>query len=92
MLEYNKIKAVETDFIKTIYNNKTKQISHKFTKGKVVTCSNGRELGFEKDGTITDIATGCKLTENSLSWFLMYDNYKFLDQSLNILETRLKLA
>ena len=92
MLEYNKIKAPETEYIRFEYNKITETIDFTWSYGKVIQCSNGREIGIEANGDITDIATGAPISENNLTWFLLHDNFVHLEKVCNELKTSAKLA
>jgi hypothetical protein len=92
MFEYNCITAPETDFLKLNYNKEKDLFDLKWGYGKIIECSNGREVGIEQDGSITDIATGTQIHTNHMQWFLLHNNFKAIEQICNELKTSAKLA
>lgn len=92
MIEYSKITAPKTEFLKLNYSKEDSSISYKWGYGKIVECSNGREIGIEKDGGITDIATGASININNLSWYLMHNNFIALEEICNNFKSKAKLA
>ena len=88
-MDYKNIKAIETYYIKIYYNSNLNKIIKRFTRGKVFQYKNGREIGIEPNGTITDILTACCIQEKDLVWFEDFQGYETMNNVLSHLELKL---